>query len=62
MQKSFLFEMIREEVLELLNKYLNHPMLIGRIDEYIVPPMLGGRAGVLGGIALAIEAEAAGIK
>jgi fructokinase len=59
MQKSFLFEMIREKVLELLNKYLYHPELIENIDEYIVPPLLGNRAGVLGGIALAMEADRA---
>ena len=57
MQKSFLFGKIREKVLELLNKYLNHSMLIDHIDEYIVPPLLGNRSGILGGIALAIESR-----
>lgn len=55
MQKGFLFEMIRENVLELLNKYLSHPVLTENIDAYIVPPLLGNRAGVLGGIALAMD-------
>ena len=57
MQKSFLFGKIREKVLELLNKYLNHSMLIDHIDEYIVPPLLGNRSGILGGIAMAIESR-----
>jgi fructokinase len=57
MQKSFLFGKIRKKVYELLNHYLNHETLVNNLDEYIVPPLLGSRSGVLGGIALAIESE-----
>jgi fructokinase len=57
MQKSFLFGKVKEKVLELLNKYLHHTMLIDHIDEYIVPPMLGNRSGFLGGIAMAMESR-----
>jgi fructokinase len=57
MQQNFLFEKIRKRVLELLNNYLNHDMLIHRMDEYIVPPALGNRSGVLGAIALAMNAD-----
>jgi fructokinase len=53
MQQPFLFPLVRREVQELLNGYLQMPELLERIDDYIVPPALGNRAGVLGAIALA---------
>ena len=53
MEQETLFPMIRLEVLSLLNNYINTPRLLDNIKTYIVPPMLGKRAGVLGGIALA---------
>lgn len=53
MQKSFLFPMIREKVKDLLQDYIQSPMVHERIEEYIVPPALGKKAGVLGAIALA---------
>jgi len=55
MQKDFMFPAVRKKVQELLNGYINHEMLLTRIDEYIVPPALGVRSGVLGGIALAMR-------
>lgn len=54
-----LFPLIRAEVRHLLNDYLKVPQITERIDEYIVPPGLGDRAGVLGSIALAELAFAA---
>ncbi|GAB4505244.1 MAG: hypothetical protein Fur0043_22390 [Anaerolineales bacterium] len=57
MQKSFLYEAIRARVHELLHDYLPHETLTRRLETYIVPPALGNRSGVLGGIALAIAAE-----
>jgi fructokinase len=57
MHKDFLFERIRSRLSGLLNNYLNHPVLTSHMDEYIVPPALGYRSGVLGGIALAMELD-----
>jgi fructokinase len=37
----------------LLGGYLTSPALDGGIDDYIVPPQLGDRAGVLGALELA---------
>jgi fructokinase len=53
MKQRILFPMIRREVQKLLEGYLRLPSLIERIDEFIVPPALGDRVGVLGAIALA---------
>ena len=53
MQQAHLFPMIRQEVQSLLNEYVQAPAILEQIDEYIVPPALGGQAGVLGAIALA---------
>jgi fructokinase len=57
MHRAFLYDKIRLKLSALLNKYLDHPALTGRLDNYIVPPSLGYRSGVLGAIALAIEME-----
>jgi fructokinase len=59
MDQSHLFPMIRHKVQTLLNGYVQSPEILERIDEYILPPALGSRAGVLGAIALAQEAQAA---
>ncbi len=53
MQRQFLFPLIRKEVHDLLNGYVQHPVLLEHMDEYIVPPALGNQSGVLGAIALA---------
>jgi fructokinase len=53
MKQTVLFTLIRREVQELLRGYLLIPEITERIDEYIVAPALGDRAGVLGAIALA---------
>ena len=57
MQKGFLFPKIRRRVGELLNGYLQSEILLTELDEYIVTPALGSRAGVLGAIALAMQME-----
>jgi fructokinase len=53
MAQYHLFPLIREEVKKLLNNYIPIPEIIDRIEEYIVPPSLGKKTGVLGAIALA---------
>jgi fructokinase len=56
MEQRQLFPLVRGRVRELLNGYLHVPAILDQIDEYIVPPGLGNRAGVLGAIALAQQA------
>jgi fructokinase len=53
MDQEQLFPLIRAEVQTLLNGYVQAPAILKRIEDYIVPPALGGRAGVLGALALA---------
>ncbi len=50
-----LVERVRVRVQELLNGYVQSPVILKHIDEYIVRPGLGSRAGVLGAIALALN-------
>ena len=56
MQKDFMFPTVRRKTQELLNGYISHDVILNHIDEYIVPPALGGRAGELGCIALIMNA------
>ncbi len=51
--RDFLFPMIRLKVNETLNNYVQSPSVGENIDDYIVPPALGTRSGMLGAIALA---------
>lgn len=53
MNQRQLFPMIRAGVRELLSGYIPTRQILEGIDEYIVPPALGERAGILGAIALA---------
>jgi fructokinase len=43
---------VRHAVRDALAGYLQAPALAGDLDDYIVPPALGARAGVLGALAL----------
>jgi fructokinase len=52
MQNQELFWPIRKKVANLLNGYIHSPVIMGHMEEYIVPPSLGNRS-VLGAIALA---------
>jgi fructokinase len=36
-----------------MNDYMQSPMLLEKIDDYILPPALGNRSGGLGAIAMA---------
>ncbi len=53
MRQAHLFPRIHSQVLALLNGYIQAPEILERSEQYIVPPLLGGNAGVLGAIALA---------
>lgn len=53
MKARHLFPLIRAGVQKLLNGYVQAPEIVDQIEGYIVPPGLGGRAGVLGALALA---------
>jgi fructokinase len=55
MHQTHLFPAIRSEFLRIVNGYLQVPEITSAIDEYIVPPGLGDRSGVLGALALAIR-------
>jgi fructokinase len=55
MQQKQLFPLIRREVQQLLNGYVQSPAIVEKIDEYIVPPGLGDKAGVLGSLALGMS-------
>jgi fructokinase len=55
MRRQVLLPLVRRKVRDLLNGYVQSPEIIERIDQYIVPPGLGDRAGVLGAIALAMD-------
>jgi len=57
MEQAHLFPRVRKRVQAQLNGYIQKPEIEENIDAYIVPPLLGGRAGVLGAIALAQMAE-----
>jgi fructokinase len=48
-----LLSLVRPQVVTLLNGYLNTSVVGDGIGDYIVPPALGRRSGVLGAIALA---------
>jgi fructokinase len=56
MEQRQLFPLVREKVQALLNGYVQSPAILEGIDEYIVPPGLGSKAGVSGAIALAERA------
>jgi len=53
MQQAHLFPLIRSKVQALLKGYLQRSEMTRDIDQYIVPPGLPGRSGMLGAIALA---------
>ena len=55
MEQKQLFPLVRKKVVTMLNDYIQSPEIVKNIDNYIVPPGLGKRAGVLGAIALAMQ-------
>ena len=57
MQRTKLYPIVRRRVQQILNNYIQADQILLDIDQYIVPPALGKRSGVLGAIALAIQAK-----
>ncbi len=53
MAQPQIFPLLRQKVQASLRGYVQHTAVLENIDGYIVPPALGGRAGVAGAIALA---------
>lgn len=53
MEQDHLLPRVRTRVVALLAGYVQAPAILEGIDDYIVLPELGNRAGILGGIALA---------
>jgi len=56
MDRPGLLDKVRRKTVRCLNGYVQHPAITEHIEEYIVPPGLGNKAGVLGAIALGIQA------
>ena len=56
LRQAHLFPRIRKELAGLLNGYIQATEVTRDMDEYVVAPQLGGRAGVLGGLVLAEHA------
>lgn len=52
-QQPQVLPLVRQKVQNFLNGYVQSPVLTQTIDDYVVLPGLGNRAGVLGAIALA---------
>lgn len=55
LMRPHLFPLLRERVASLMNNYVEAPELSSRLEQYLVPSALEGRAGVLGGLMLASE-------
>jgi fructokinase len=53
MQRTGLLDLVRHDVRELLNGYVQSDRITRDIDQFIVPPALGNQSGMLGAIALA---------
>ncbi|MDQ7029833.1 MAG: ROK family protein [Ardenticatenia bacterium] len=56
MQPPHLWPQVRAAFVRALGNYVDLPALGQHVEDYLVPPHLGPRAGVLGAIALAVEA------
>jgi len=57
LNKKHLIDKIRQNVLFQLNGYLKHDLILKDIKNYIVLPQHMGNSGILGALALAIQAE-----
>ena len=57
MSQRQLFPRIRAEVKRLLASYVQHPVILHHLDDYIVSPGLGKQAGIMGALALAMALD-----
>ena len=57
MQQPILLPLIRQKTLAFLNGYVQSPVILEHMDEYIVSPGLGTHSGMLGALALAQQAQ-----
>jgi fructokinase len=57
MSQLRLLPMIRARVKDLLQGYVDRPQVVDRLEEFIVAPDLGAQAGVLGALALGLDAS-----
>jgi fructokinase len=56
MRQERLFAMIREDLARLLNGYVRAKDLMENLNQYVIPPRLGNRSGVIGALVLAEQA------
>ena len=56
-KKPGLLPIVRTQVMKLMSGYIELAREAGNIDDFIVPPALGDRAGVLGALHLAMAAH-----
>jgi len=56
MQQQSLFPLVRAELIHLLNGYVRSKDLLENVEQYVVPPKLGNRAGIAGALVLAEQA------
>ncbi len=56
MQQARLFPLLRQKTASLLNGYLSTAMTAADLETVILPPALGSRAGIMGGLVLALRA------
>ena len=60
MRQLHLFDRIREGLAQLLNGYIRADEIARGLEQFVVPPQLGSRSGVLGALALAEQAYVSG--
>ncbi len=56
MNQPHLFQLVRQELARILNGYIRMKEVTSELDDFVVPPKLASRAGVLGSLVLAEEA------
>jgi fructokinase len=56
MQQQSIFPLVRAELIRLLNGYVRSKDLLENVEQYVVPPKLGNRAGIAGALVLAEQA------